>query len=444
MRLRALPWIGLVACNAITGASELDATDDVAIAPPDRPPSSSSSSSGGTVDADVDVYAPPPAGWSYRRAVSLVSDAPAPLAERAVLVTLPDGFDAGHARPSGDDLRFRVPGGASDLPLFIEAWPEAGAKTVWVKVPLVPPGTSTLFLYYGNPTAGPSSDFAATFPRVMRTAGNGAGSFTAAADIDVDWFELAAGDTLTLGAGKPLRITASRVVIAGTIDGAGRGHAGGAAAATPGAGPGGGQPLASCGAGGGAYGGVGGAGGNDTADTPGGAGGSAYGTPSGDDIEMGSGGGATSKAGGAGGGAIVIDGWVTTLTGTIRMNGVEGLGGATGQSGGGGAGGGILVSGMHVDLDGATLEAKGGGGGPTTGTAADGGGGGGGGRIKLRRRANGSYRAPASMHVEAGGAGTGGGTTAPGHPGSPGTTSVNEASTLAKGVETSLGPEERI
>ncbi len=444
MRLGALHLIGVgvgvVACNAITGASELHATDDVAILPPDRP----ASSDGGPSDAAVDAPAPPPAGWAYRRTVSLASDAPGPLVDRPVLVTLPDAFDAGHARPNGEDLRFRVPGGADDLPAFVEDWPEAGAKTVWVRVPLVPPGASTIVLYYGNPTAVPSFDFAATFPRAMRTTGGGGGSFVALADIDVDWFELAAGDTLTLPAGKPLRITASRIVIAGIVDGVGSGHPGGAAAATPGAGPGGGQPLASCGAGGGGYGGAGGAGGNDTANTAGGAGGSVNGTASGDDVEMGSGGGATQKPGGAGGGAIVIDGWRTTIRGTIRMNGIEGTGGSAGQSGGGGAGGGIFVSGLHVDLAGAALEAKGGGGGPTSGSAADGGGGGGGGRIKLRRRASGSFAGAAVMAVDAGGAGNGGGTTAPGHAGAAGTTHVDEASTAAKGVEVVLGPEERL
>jgi hypothetical protein len=434
--------LGVVACNVLTGASSLT-TGDGDVAPGDA----SSGDSSGAVDASRPDTRPPTdppqlVGWSYLRPVTLVSDASAALTNHAVLVTLPSGFDGGHAKPAGEDLRFRLPGATTDLEHYIEAWPaDASPRLVWVRLPMVPPGASTMFVFYGNPSAATTSNFAATFPRAQRTAGNGAGSFVATGNIDVDWFELRAGDTLTVAPATPLVISARRVVVAGTIEGLAHGFGPGPLNGV-GLGPGGGQPLMADGAGGGGYGGAGGSGGADTG--KGGGGGAANGTPSADDIALGSGGGSSaSKLGGAGGGAITILGWSLSASGTIRMNGAPGIGGPTGQSGGGGAGGGILLAASHLDLKGATLDANGGAGGPTTASAADGGGGGGGGRIKLRRRASGSYVAAASMLVTPGAGGQGGGSAAVGAPGAIGTVDVKETSNLLTGVETTLGPEQR-
>src|SRR5205823_5683035 len=97
-----------------------------------------------------------------------------------------------------------------------------------------------------------------------------------------------------------------------------------------------------------------------------------------------------------------------------------------------------------LELDGATLTADGGAGGNCAAALATGGGGGGGGRIKLRHRANGSFSAPATMAAALGPGGTGGGTTAPGVNGLAGTVNVVETSTLAKGVEAAVGPEEAL
>ncbi|MBX3189815.1 MAG: DUF2341 domain-containing protein [Labilithrix sp.] len=418
-----------IGCNALTGVSDLSTVDDAG-APPvtiDR-------------DAGADVAPAPLTGFRYRRALALVSDAPATLVDEPVLVVLPRGFDAGHAQATGADLRFRMVGGSSDLPHYVEAWPDEGDKLVWVKVPSVPQGASTIHLLYGNAAASAISSFEATFPRALRTAGGGAGNVTATDDLDLDWFELRAGDTLTLPASKLLQIKARRVIVAGNVDGVGRGFAGGAGG-LGGQGPGGGQALAGSGAGGGGHGGSGGAGGADQG--AGGAAGPVVGTPTGDDIAMGSGGGASpNRAGGAGGGAISIVAWRATVSGAIRVNGTAGIGGANGQCGGGGSGGGILVAARDLDMTAAALEANGGEAGPPLNAAADGGGGGGGGRIKVRRRASGSYVAPATMTVAFGTASAGLGPR--GAPGNAGTVDVDSSSMLAKGVEVSLGEEEKV
>jgi hypothetical protein len=211
----------------------------------------------------------PPSAWSFRRTITLTSDAAGPLAGEPVLLVLPPSFDTARARPNGDDVRFATTTSKTDeLDYFIESYTPGAASYVWVRVPSVPVGTSTITMFYGNASASAASSFEKTFPNARRTVGGGAGSFTATGDIDVDWFELRAGDTLTLPPGAPLRIAARRVILAGTVDGSGRGSSGGALGSMVGGGPGGGQvsnPINMEGSGGGGYGGTGGRGGNDLA-----------------------------------------------------------------------------------------------------------------------------------------------------------------------------------
>lgn len=445
---RALGILGGIGALAVApSCNALNGSDDFAFGAPGAGLAEAGIKDVAAPDAFVpsDAASSPTAygldGWSYRRTVSLSSDVKPPLLKHAVLVVVPPAFDYTHASPSGEDLRFTTDvARAEDLPYFVEDWQSGKTSHVWVSVPTVPSGAGLLHLFYGKPTAAAASSFDGTFPNARLTAGGGAGSFVATGDVDVDWFELRAGDTLTLAPTVPLRINARRVIIAGTIFGTALGSAGGAVPSGPGTGPGGGMIVGGSGAGGGGYGGVGGRGGSD-ATNGGGAGGVAYGTPSGPEIAMGSGGGTMDgKPAGAGGGAITLVGWRVDVRGMITMDG--GLGaGLSGQNSGGGSGGGILIGGWSVDLAGAKLAASGGVGGPCAQGANDAGGGGGGGRIKIMRRASGSLVAPSSVAVAGGAGGAGGGTTAPGFVGAAGMTSTSDASSFAQGVETSLGAE---
>jgi len=436
--------IGLVlGCNALNGAADIRfqevAADGGQPSSEGGPPAPSPT----TPPAPVPPGPTAPAGWSYGRAVDVISDAPTELTSHVVEIPLAAGWDAGHASPTGADLRFRMTGSTTDLPYFIEPGgdPSTPVHHVWVRLPTVPRGETKAIaqLYYGNAGAAAQSSFEATFTKVFRTSGKGT-KVTLKGDLDVDWFEVLEGDTVDLG-NVPTRIFARRAIVAGVIDGTGHGHPGGTTENTAGTGPGGGGGVASNGAGGGGYGGAGGQGGSDTGQ--GAPGGPANGTAAGDDIAWGSGGGAGRQPGGAGGGAISIFAWRTHVSGAVRVNGVAGTQSSSGQSGGGGAGGGILLAASSLDLGAASLEAKGGQGGGTVTAATDAGGGGGGGRIKLRKRPSGSYVAP-SMGLEVDRGGGGGGPGQPGSPGSPGTTHVDEASLLLTGVEAALGPEARL
>ena len=154
-----------------------------------------------------------------------------------------------------------------------------------------------------------------------------------------------------------------------------------------GEGPGGGEGgrhTVDGGAGGG-YGGKGGDGVLDGVPVPGARGGREYGTRCGSDIEPGSAGGAPGTAdsagdpgkGGNGGAAVSLIANTVLISGTISVNGADGVV-VRNDAAGGGAGGGILIDGSHVEQTG-RLDANGGDGGVTD----DGGGGGGGGRIKI-------------------------------------------------------------
>jgi hypothetical protein len=431
-------------CNALNGSDDLGFGPSPSIEVPEAGLTDGGAARDAFVPADAAANVPSAygvGGWSYRRTIALDSDAPQALAKHAVLVVLPPAFDYSHASPTGDDLRFTTdPARADELAYFIEDWQPGKSSKVWVSVPTVPTGQSALHVFYGKPSAAPTSSFTSTFPSARRTTGGGAGSFVATGDIEVDWFELRAGDTLTLALAAPLQIRAQRIIIAGTIFGTARGSAGGPIPSGAGVGPGGGMTVAGSGAGGGGYGGVGGRGGSD-ASNGGGAGGVANGTPTGIDIAMGSGGGTMdSKPAGAGGGAITLVGWAVSVSSAVTMDGGPGAG-LSGQNSGGGSGGGILVGGWSLDLGGAAFAANGGIGGPCAQAANDAGGGGSGGRIKIRRRASGSLVAASSLSVAGGAGGSGAGTTAPGAPGSVGTTDADQASSFAQGVETSLGAE---
>lgn len=439
---RTVGWIVVGAgCNAVSGIG------DFAVAPTDVSEGDGGLGEirdGSTRDASGPVGS---STWRFHRSVTLTSDAPDARTDQPVLVVFPESFPYEHVKADGSDLRFaRDAAHGDDLPYFVESWTPGKASFVWVRVPDVPVGTSAVHLFYGNEEASAASQFDPVFPRVRRTAGGGNGSFVASGDIDVDWFELAAGDTLTLAAGVPLKITAHRILVAGTIQGDGAGFAAGPDPSNlSGNGPGGGVTGNLSGGAGGGYGGAGGNGGKDANEGSPSPGGNAYGSASDPTIDLGSGGGSgyydVFRRGGAGGGAVSLVGWRTTVLGTLSVNGTDGAGGGV-LSGGGGAGGGLLLAARRLDLTGASLLAKGGNGGGCVDSGDDGGGGGGGGRIKLFARTTDAFFEPATVDVGFGQGGSGGGTTAPGKVGNAGTLHVDKASNVATGVEATLGDEE--
>jgi hypothetical protein len=240
--------------------------------------------------------------------------------------------------------------------------------------------------------------------------------------FNVDKFEVAAGVTVYLQNTTLIIIQAQHIYINGTILGNNNGTTGGTAGAiATNGGAGGGSATggngsggtgsgtgAGGGGGGGGYGGTGGAGGAGGTGGAGGAGGPIFGSTTSMTITTGFAGGGggggqhcAGGTGGAGGGGIWLHGVNNvSISGTVTVdggNGVNGISTATNNEHGGGGGGGGSGGGILIKLDSATnalvisgtLSADGGAGGAGgaggggNGQGGGGGGGGGGGRIKI-------------------------------------------------------------
>lgn len=110
------------------------------------------------------AYASPDwlSGWTYRRAITLTPATS--VADYQVLVTLDIatmGNPYANVKPDGSDIRFTGSDETTLQDYWIESWDNNGTSKIWVEVKTS--GTSTIYMYYGNPTAISASDGNATF-----------------------------------------------------------------------------------------------------------------------------------------------------------------------------------------------------------------------------------------------------------------------------------------
>ncbi len=101
----------------------------------------------------------------FLREINISNDTGTTLTDFQVRIELnAENFDFSRAKPDGSDVRFALPDG-TQLPYWIEEWnAENQHAVVWVKVPEIPPGGTTIYMYYGNPSATSQSDGSAVFP----------------------------------------------------------------------------------------------------------------------------------------------------------------------------------------------------------------------------------------------------------------------------------------
>lgn len=318
-------------------------------------------------------------GWLYGRIVTIdntASNNDKDSTSKLVVINTSSLISASKMRSDGGDIRF-VDALCNDLNYWVESGINTASTRIWVRVPKVDKVDSVqIEILYGNGSATSNSKFNLVFPRrYIATSTNYSGL------LDFDYVEIPTGVTLTLNADSALRIEASYIVIDGTINGEGKGYTA-PTSCVDGSGPGGASRGACNNGGGGAYGGQGGCPPRSGAPSCGGSRSSTYGSASGFDIDKGSsgslgGGGSTDRAG-DGGGAVILNGDVVAINGTINVNGEDGLARSTGSfGGGGGAGGGILITSRRIEHNTSVLTADGGLAGNSYGAS------GGGGRIKL-------------------------------------------------------------
>jgi len=114
-----------------------------------------------SVQAQTNWYDP---DWQYRRPVTVSNTGATSLTDYQVLITLDATFDFSRAESDGADIRITTDDGATLLPFWIETWNATAEEArLWVKVPSLVVGDSTLYLYYGNAGAPSIGDGHSTF-----------------------------------------------------------------------------------------------------------------------------------------------------------------------------------------------------------------------------------------------------------------------------------------
>jgi hypothetical protein len=100
--------------------------------------------------------------WQYRSAITVTNSNSASLSNFQVKIQLGSNFDFTKAAANGADIRFTASDGLTAIPFWIESWNSTSA-VLWVNVPSIPTSGTTVYMYYGNPSATSASNGPATF-----------------------------------------------------------------------------------------------------------------------------------------------------------------------------------------------------------------------------------------------------------------------------------------
>lgn len=154
------PLLALVTALAGCGFSAPDGGGGFACsaAAPECPPGTTCVEGQCRAAGEVDAAAPP-TGFRFRQKLALDNAGGETIADVPILVALdPSVFDYPTARADGADVRFFDPDG-TPLVHEVERWEPDGRSLLWVRVPEVTGGSTRdyVWLYYGDPEAGPPS-----------------------------------------------------------------------------------------------------------------------------------------------------------------------------------------------------------------------------------------------------------------------------------------------
>jgi hypothetical protein len=102
------------------------------------------------------------AGYDYRRALT-INNSGSSVTDYQVRIQLNNSnFNNHFPQVNGEDIRVTSDDGTTLLPIWIESW-SSNQGTIWTKIPSVPAGTSTIYIYYGNNSATSVSNGDNTF-----------------------------------------------------------------------------------------------------------------------------------------------------------------------------------------------------------------------------------------------------------------------------------------
>jgi hypothetical protein len=129
--------------------------------PPLPTTTTSSTTTSSTTSSTTTTTLPP---WLYRKPVT-ISNSLSALSDYQVLATADTTslISAGKMRSDCGDVRFRDSDGIIDLSYWNETACNSASTKFWVKVPSIPSGTKTIYMYYGNSSASSLSNGTATF-----------------------------------------------------------------------------------------------------------------------------------------------------------------------------------------------------------------------------------------------------------------------------------------
>jgi len=100
-------------------------------------------------------------GWQYRKSIYITNNIASDLNNYQVKIELNStNFDFTKANSDGSDLRFTLEDGITLIPYWIQEWNSANQRAIiWIKVPqILANSITTIYMYYGNPSATSKSN----------------------------------------------------------------------------------------------------------------------------------------------------------------------------------------------------------------------------------------------------------------------------------------------
>lgn len=103
----------------------------------------------------TDWYGP----WRYRKPITIGSNWGTQTDFKAkVTINTQWLISSDKMQPDGGDIRFTEADNVTDIPYWIGSGINTKSTIIWVRIPFIPNGGTTIYLYYGNPDAAPASD----------------------------------------------------------------------------------------------------------------------------------------------------------------------------------------------------------------------------------------------------------------------------------------------
>jgi hypothetical protein len=101
--------------------------------------------------------------WHWRMPMTISSAGSLSDYQLKITVNTASLVAAGKIQASGDDIRFTDSNGITLINYWIESGMNTASTVIWVRVPTITTGTSTVYMYYGNASAPAASNGDATF-----------------------------------------------------------------------------------------------------------------------------------------------------------------------------------------------------------------------------------------------------------------------------------------